>query len=130
MQNYNEIDKHWRGTLGEAVRALLSLEDTAGARNWFRSTIQSHDFDPQTQSIGELAELMLLNRLQWLRKVNPLGRHKPVIATIVEIKRNIPLAMVKMTDGTLRFVDPSVLSDQQRQDHWEMRRKETLDGQL
>ena len=48
---------------------------------------------------------------------------------IIEIKRNIALAMVKLNNGKIRFMNPKLIPKDRRDQHFAERRLETMDGQ-
>ena len=51
------------------------------------------------------------------------------IVEVIEIKRTIPLALVRLACGSRVFRGTSELTKKQIDDHWKMRRTETVDGQ-
>ena len=48
---------------------------------------------------------------------------------IIEIKRNIALALIKLPNGKLQFINPKLIPVAERIAHYAKRRTETLDGQ-
>jgi hypothetical protein len=65
---------------------------------------------------------------QWDQAITDLGIFDDDYE-IIEIKRNIPLAFVKLASGAKKFMARNLIPSHMQEAHWAERRLETQDGQ-
>lgn len=61
---YKHAKSNWDGSLGRAIRCLLTLKDEPGSWLWFHDTIKAYGITLHSTDAGTVVRAMLIYKLQ------------------------------------------------------------------